>query len=49
MSLDEQAGGIAALKALKDYTAKLDEMYGDKALRYFKKVDMRPLADKEAN
>jgi hypothetical protein len=40
MSFDDKAGGGPALRALKDYAAKLDEIYGQKALKYFKKADM---------
>jgi len=43
MSFDDKAGGVSALKALKSYTAGLNEKYDKKAFRYFKNVDMRVL------
>jgi len=43
LTFDEYAGGVAALKALKSYTVKLNETYGRKAFRYFSDVDMRVL------
>lgn len=43
LSFDNSAGGVSALKALKSYTAKLNEEYGKKAFGYFKKGDMRVL------
>lgn len=48
MAFDDSAGGIAALKALQRYTAKLGEEYGNKAFRYFSKADMRVLNDRSA-
>ena len=48
MSFDDKAGGAPALKALQDYVAILNEKYDERALRYFKKVDMNPLLDKES-
>ena len=43
MSFDDKAGGVSALKALKRYTARLDEKYGKRAFTYFSKADMRVL------
>lgn len=48
MSFDDKAGGGPALKALQDYVAILNEKYEEKALKYFKTVDMNPLLDKES-
>jgi hypothetical protein len=45
MAFDDKAGGVAALKALQRYTARLDEEYGKGAFRYFTKADMRVLSD----
>jgi len=45
MSFDDKAGGGPALKALQDYVAILNEKYSEKALKYFKKVDMNSLVD----
>ncbi len=45
MSFDESAGGVAALKALKTYTTKLDEKYGKRTFGYFSNVDMRVLSE----
>ena len=47
MTFDEKAGGVAALRALKNYSKKLDEKYGKKAFRYFAKIDMRVLSRKQ--
>ncbi|NIM89905.1 MAG: hypothetical protein GTO17_03045 [Candidatus Aminicenantes bacterium] len=47
MSFDDKAGGGPALKGVQDYVAILNEKYSEKALRYFKKVDMNLLVDKE--
>ena len=46
MTFDENAGGVAALKALQTYARKLDENYGRKAFRYFSDVDMRVLSER---
>jgi hypothetical protein len=43
MTFDENAGGIAALKALQIYAKKLDEKHGRKAFRYFQNVNMQVL------
>jgi len=43
MAFDEQSGGVAALKALRTYTARLDEEYGRRAFGYFSRADMRVL------
>jgi len=43
MVFNDNAGGVAALKALKSYTVRLNETYGKRAFRYFKNVDMRVL------
>lgn len=45
ISFDDKAGGGSALKALQDYVAILNEKYSEKALKYFKKVDMNPLVE----
>jgi hypothetical protein len=47
MSFDDKAGGGSALKALQDYVAILNEKNDERPLKYFKKVDMNPLLDKE--
>jgi hypothetical protein len=41
MTFDEEAGGVAALRALQTYAKKLDEKYGKKAFRYFSNADMQ--------
>jgi len=41
MSFADDADGVAALKALQTYTAKLNETYGKRAFRYFSRADMR--------
>jgi hypothetical protein len=43
MSFDDDAGGLSALEALRSYTAKLDEKYGERAFGYFSRADMRVL------
>lgn len=43
MSFTDTAGGVAALKALKDYAANLDEKYNKRGYRFFSKADMRSL------
>lgn len=43
ISFEESAGGVDSLEALQTYTWKLDEMYGKRAFRYFRDVDMRVL------
>ena len=48
MAFDDKAGGVAALTALKGYTATLDEKYGKRAFRYFSKADMRVLNEQSA-
>lgn len=45
MAFDEQAGGEAALAALRAYTAGLDEKYGKTAYRRFARADMRGLTE----
>ena len=45
MSFDDNAGGASALRALKRYTARLNEKYSNRAFRYFKKADMRVLME----
>jgi len=60
MSFDEKAGGEAALKALKNYTVKLADKYGEpiyvgnarykgEAFTLFSKADMRILGDVSRN
>ena len=44
MAFDEATGGIAALKALQNYTMKLDDKYGKKAFKHFSKADMQVLS-----
>ena len=46
MTFDEKAGGIAVLRALEDYSKKLDKKYGKKAFRHFKTIDMHVLSKK---
>ena len=41
MTIDEKAGGVAALRALQTYAKKLDEKYGRRAFRYFSNAGMR--------
>ncbi len=43
MSFDDDAGGVSVLEALRGYTARLNEEYGERAFRYFSKADMRVL------
>jgi len=43
MSFDNKAGGVSALQALKNYTARLEKEYGKQAFGYFKKADMQVL------
>jgi len=45
LTFDESVGGVAALKALKSYTTRLDEKYGKRAFRYFSNVDMWVLSE----
>lgn len=49
MTFDDEAGGVATLKALRRYIAKLNEEYGKRAFRYFSKGDMRVLRTKTPN
>jgi hypothetical protein len=44
MSFGDDARSVSALKALRSYTARLHEEYGERAFRYFSKADMRVLA-----
>jgi hypothetical protein len=44
MSIDEDAGGVPVLKALREYTARLDEAFGRGAFRRFSRVDIQVLA-----
>ena len=48
MSFDDSAGGVSGLKALRTYTAKLNEKYGKRAFRYFSKADMRVLSNEQS-
>ncbi len=48
MAFDDNAGGVAAIKALQGYTATLDEKYGKRAFRYFSKADMRVLSNEQS-
>jgi hypothetical protein len=43
MSLDEDAGGVPVLEALRTYATKLDEAYGKNAFRRFSRADMQVL------
>ena len=43
-SIDEDAGGVPILEALREYTARLDEALGKGAFRRFPWVDMQVLA-----
>jgi hypothetical protein len=45
VSFDDDAGGDAALEALRSYVAMLDGEYGKRAFRYFSKADMRVLGE----
>ncbi len=45
LSFDDNAGGVPALRALQSYAAKLNDMYGQRAFRYYSKADMRVLKD----
>ncbi len=47
MSLDDDAGGLSALKALQSYTARLNEEYDGRAFGYFSKADMRVLGKEQ--
>lgn len=44
MFFERSAGGVSALKALRTYAKTLEENYGDRALGYFQKGDMRIFA-----
>lgn len=46
MTFEEEAGEVAGLRALKNYSKMLADKYGKKAFRYFKNVDMRVLSEK---
>lgn len=48
MSFDDNAGGVAALKALQGYTARLNDKYGKRAFRYFSKADIRFLSNEQS-
>lgn len=45
MAFDDQAGGAAALRALKTYVTRLDAQYGKAAYRRFARADMRVLGE----
>lgn len=45
MAFDQQAGGVAALKALRTYAARLDQEYGKRAPGYFSRADMRVMRE----
>lgn len=47
MAFDDKTGGVSGLRALKTYTAKLDEKYGKEAYRRFSKADMRVLSNEQ--
>jgi len=48
MSFDDNAGGVSALEALKNYAARLTEEYGKRAYRHFSKADMRVLGNEQS-
>ena len=43
MAFDDSAGGVAAVKALRAYAARLNQEYGKRAFGYFSRADMRNL------
>jgi len=45
ISFDDTVGGTAAMRALQSYTARLTQAYGQRAFRYFSRVDMRVLSE----
>ena len=47
MSLDEDAGGVLVLEALRTYASRLDEAYGKNAFRRFSRADMQVLDNGE--
>jgi hypothetical protein len=47
LSLDDDAGGVPVLDALRTYAARLDEAYGKNAFRRFSRADMQVLGDHE--
>jgi len=47
MTIDEKAGGVAALRALQTYAKKLDEKCGKRAFRYFSNADMQVLSERQ--
>jgi hypothetical protein len=47
MSLDDDAGGVPVLDALRTYAARLDEAYGKNAFRRFSRADMQVMGDGE--
>jgi len=46
LSFGDDAGGVPALRALQNYTAKLNERYGGRAFRHFSAADMRVLKER---
>ena len=46
MTFDEEAGGVAALRALQTYARILDRKYGKRAFRYFSDADMQVLSER---
>ena len=45
MAFGDEAGGVAALRALRTYTSRLSEEYGEKAFRRFSRADMQVLSE----
>ncbi len=45
MSFEEEAGGGSALEALRTYSQRLNEKYGQKAFRKFRSADMNVLSN----
>ena len=43
MAFGDDAGGVAALKALRTYTSRLSEEYGTRTFRRFSRADMQVL------
>ena len=46
LSFGDDASGVPALRALQNYTAKLNERYGGRAFRHFSAADMRVLKER---
>jgi hypothetical protein len=48
LSLDEDAGGVPVLNALRSYAANLDKVYGKNAFRRFSRADMQVLGGRKS-